>query len=68
MSAVARFPVTDSYGKRETRGKPSALRNVPRLTAYMRYQLALARERVELEIAANAFIRGAWREIRRKAG
>ncbi len=54
MSAVARFPGTKPYGK--TRGK-----------GYHAYLLNLARERVELEIAANDFVRGAWRELRKQA-
>ncbi len=41
-------------------------RNAPRLTGYQEYQSETARERVEEEIAANAFIRGAWREMRWK--
>ncbi len=30
--------------------------------------LETARDRVEEEIAANDFVRGAWRELRRRAG
>lgn len=35
---------------------------------YPEYRLALVRDRVEEEIAANLFVRGAWRELRRKHG
>ncbi len=45
----------------------STLRNASRLSDYMRYQLESARDRVEEEIAANDFVRGAWREMRRRA-
>ncbi len=66
VSAVARFPGTKSYGKTRTRGKRPALRNEPRLTAYQEYQLETAREAVEEEIAASAFVRGAWRQLKER--
>ncbi len=66
MSAVAGFPVTKSYGNRKARGKRLALRKRPALTGYMKYQLETARERVEKEIAASAFVRGAWRDLKER--
>ena len=45
-----------------------ALRKRPHLDAYMKYQLETARERVEEEIVAQDFIRGAWRELRKGRG
>ncbi len=68
MSAVARFPGTKSYANSDGMEDSSTLRKGPRLSDYMEYQLETAREAVEEEIAASAFVRGAWREMRRKTG
>lgn len=68
MSAIGGLSGTKSYGKSRVRGKPSPLRKRPVLNAYMKYQLGLARERVEEEIVAQDFVRGAWRELKKGRG
>lgn len=66
MRLRGRFVGANPYGKSERAAFPSTQRSVPRLNAYMKYQLSLARERVEEEIAASAFVRGAWRQLKER--
>ncbi len=68
MSLSARFSGVKPYAKDGEEGSSTSSGERHALNAYEDYLLDLARERVEEEIAASAFVRGAWREMRKGRG
>lgn len=68
MTHIRRLIGVKPYAKSGGEGIHTSLRKRPPLDAYTRYQLDLARERVEEEIIASDFVRGAWRDLRKRKG